>query len=273
MNIEPWIEMSKRQPMEADFMEDEWAVEVFWQQDNSRAVLWELGTTCKFLNNQAGVDRVIYPTHWRKVRLLPPPSRLAKGHNPVGLTEEQVGVKDGWRLLGREEIGEGRNETRDIEAWRQTFWGTSGYVGNATVNTYRTRLPYPVPFKREEPPVLTQVDVRRCWQEDFDQENGQYNCECCVCHNVFVGNKHRIVCKLCAKKEEPPQPTTPEQQDEAAWQNALNTAGAYDWWPRTAFHSGRHVKAEEIAEIVRRYEKTPGDEGVWHELRRAAGLG
>lgn len=37
----------------------------------------------------------------------------------------------------------------------------------------------------------------RDWPEDFDQENGEYQNECYLCHEIFVGNKHRVECKRC----------------------------------------------------------------------------
>lgn len=33
--------------------------------------------------------------------------------------------------------------------------------------------------------------------EDFEQENGQYMNRCIRCNKVFIGNKHRFVCKAC----------------------------------------------------------------------------
>jgi hypothetical protein len=39
------------------------------------------------------------------------------------------------------------------------------------------------------------------WEEDFFHENGQYTCNCCVCDNMFVGHKRRVVCKECADAE------------------------------------------------------------------------
>lgn len=40
------------------------------------------------------------------------------------------------------------------------------------------------------------------WPEDFDHENGNYMCECCVCHDNFYGHKRRVICKKCATKPE-----------------------------------------------------------------------
>ena len=74
------------------------------------------------------------------------PIRYAEGHNPDGLTEAQVGVRDGWRLLSAEER-EARHRynskdiTRDIERWDGDMWDGAGWVGSWDLRTYRTRHP------------------------------------------------------------------------------------------------------------------------------------
>lgn len=40
----------------------------------------------------------------------------------------------------------------------------------------------------------------RDWTEDFDHENGQYQCRCITCNNLFIGHKRRLVCKVCSGK-------------------------------------------------------------------------
>jgi len=40
----------------------------------------------------------------------------------------------------------------------------------------------------------------RDFEEDMVQENGCYLNFCIVCGHDFVGNKHRMICKLCVKK-------------------------------------------------------------------------
>lgn len=35
------------------------------------------------------------------------------------------------------------------------------------------------------------------WPEDFDHENGCYECSCAYCHRHFLGHKRRVVCKIC----------------------------------------------------------------------------
>jgi len=39
------------------------------------------------------------------------------------------------------------------------------------------------------------------WPEDLKFENGNYSCKCSVCKQIFMGNKHRVVCKKCAVEE------------------------------------------------------------------------
>ncbi len=44
-------------------------------------------------------------------------------------------------------------------------------------------------------------DTSRDWIEDFSHENGNYQNECCVCHQTFRGHKRRPACKLCGEPE------------------------------------------------------------------------
>lgn len=66
--------------------------------------------------------------------------KIAKGHNPDRLTEEQVGVKDGWRLLEPEEIAI-RDNTPLIECWDGTFWATTRVSAIAAVVTKTPTAP------------------------------------------------------------------------------------------------------------------------------------
>ena len=38
----------------------------------------------------------------------------------------------------------------------------------------------------------------RDWSEDFENENGNYQNKCPQCKRFFMGNKHRITCKVCS---------------------------------------------------------------------------
>lgn len=62
-------------------------------------------------------------------------------HNPAGLTPEQVGVAEGWRLLDRDEIVP-RESTTKIEGWdfNYFFWDRPSWSGSCPRFTYRTRL-------------------------------------------------------------------------------------------------------------------------------------
>jgi hypothetical protein len=85
--------------------------------------------------------------------------KIAEGHNPAQLTVDQVGVKDGWRLLSVEE-----RHHRDTLHWEPGpsgifLWkrlGNGGWDdgwGNGTTDTYRTKaapgfyLPKSAPVK------------------------------------------------------------------------------------------------------------------------------
>ncbi len=70
------------------------------------------------------------------------PSPIAPGHNPDRLTEAQVGVADGWRLLAPEEVWPGRGARIDLDMWSspQGMWLVGGSGASAVV-TYRTKQP------------------------------------------------------------------------------------------------------------------------------------
>lgn len=39
----------------------------------------------------------------------------------------------------------------------------------------------------------------RSWHEDREHENGNYDCICSQCNEVFTGHKRRVICRICAK--------------------------------------------------------------------------
>lgn len=41
-------------------------------------------------------------------------------------------------------------------------------------------------------------DLSRDWIEDFEHENGEYQCRCVVCGEIFFGHKRRVTCRDCA---------------------------------------------------------------------------
>lgn len=110
--------------------------------------------------------------------MLPPqPSPICAGHNPDGLTEEQVGVKEGWRLFSEAEIQytdtltdpamAEHYGTEPIEKWSDGRW-VFGF-GNYCVYTYRTRKPagfyLPKP-KRRVPLTADDLPTPVCWMRN-----------------------------------------------------------------------------------------------------------
>jgi len=74
-----------------------------------------------------------------------PKPKIAQGHNPAGLTEDQVGVAEGWRLLAPDEIGEHKKDDKpgEIQRWYSSNgagWQMSGgNHGWESSQTYRTK--------------------------------------------------------------------------------------------------------------------------------------
>lgn len=69
-----------------------------------------------------------------------------KPHNPDNLTDEQVGISEGYRLLNEDEIGPSDQVSCDgfveIE-WYNTcdsVWDKTGWCGSVAQHTYRTKL-------------------------------------------------------------------------------------------------------------------------------------
>ncbi len=76
------------------------------------------------------------------IRLTAPKPVIASGHNPAGLTEDQVGVKEGWRLLAENEIGEHAKDDApgEIQGWNTDRWNEArGNHGWYPESTYRTK--------------------------------------------------------------------------------------------------------------------------------------
>lgn len=105
--------------------------------------------------------------------ILPPlPSPICAGHNPDRLTEEQVGVAEGWRLLTEEEQKErvGKRGEFSIEGWIDNKWDDlwcgGPWIGRCGLTTYRTKRPpgYFLPKPKARVP-LTADDIPApiCW--------------------------------------------------------------------------------------------------------------
>lgn len=88
--------------------------------------------------------------------------KIAEGHNPDGLTEDQVGVQDGWRLLSVAEALAHKNQWIDeTQWWMSDYWSESdswkAYDDPNETSTLRTKnppghyLPKPEPVKKLVP--------------------------------------------------------------------------------------------------------------------------
>lgn len=76
---------------------------------------------------------------WRLVPSIGIPPLEYLAHNPAGLTSEQIGVAEGWRLLDEDEIEE-RNLHFEIQKWSEEKWDSTAWAGNDTLGTYRTKM-------------------------------------------------------------------------------------------------------------------------------------
>lgn len=90
-----------------------------------------------------------FPTHWMPKPPAPTPQPQptnqmnAEYHNPDGLTNEQVGVKDGWRLYVKLELkGKGDEWWSTRDGWRPVHTKHLGHLAS-DITTYRTRRPLP----------------------------------------------------------------------------------------------------------------------------------
>jgi len=48
---------------------------------------------------------------------------------------------------------------------------------------------------------ITTSNNPKDWTEDFPHENGCYQNRCSLCKELFMGNKHRFICKECDMPE------------------------------------------------------------------------
>jgi len=79
--------------------------------------------------------------------IAPAKPQIAPGHNPDGLTVEQVEISKGYRLLNPDEICSSNasvQRSNVIECWENSrnipAWGKAQYEGCAENQTYRTKL-------------------------------------------------------------------------------------------------------------------------------------
>jgi len=92
-------------------------------------------------------------------------SPIAAGHNPDKLTEEQVGVADGWRLPEWDDIRwlNGENKVSALYCWhrRGCCWERPGIGACESSCTYRTKL------SREELAALRKLKMRTTRVEEL----------------------------------------------------------------------------------------------------------
>lgn len=134
-----------------------------WQSEHG----WS-GLGYHFGNAHANTYRTKQPAGY----FLPKP-KIAEGHNPRQLTEEQVGVKDGWRLLSlserrylvsEREAGRFPGDNTGIEIWTgylHAHWARGYASGSDSLeinSTYRTRKPAGY-YDRPEPKLPIAVRV------------------------------------------------------------------------------------------------------------------
>ena len=109
-----------------------------------------------------------YFIHWDEYlyRLAQPADKIAKGHNPLNLTESVVEVDKGWRLLDTDEIKKRSLVVvalADIERFCPNNGWETRWSGDIAVYTYRTKLTreqlsiFDIPLKKRVP----------CTAEDF----------------------------------------------------------------------------------------------------------
>jgi len=98
-----------------------------------------------------------------EVPLPPKPAKLANGHNPRKLSEEAVGVADGWRLLESAEIVEQPIPVKGVEVWGSCGWVAASLHLDSKDVCYRTRLAYPLPWLKA--PLARVAAHDKAWRE------------------------------------------------------------------------------------------------------------
>jgi len=94
--------------------------------------------------------------NWAAMNYRIAPPKVAQGHNPEKLTEDQIGVKDGYRTLSVEEneaLGPNLSSIKGLEFWDNEAWKDGG-MGGVSDLTYRTKHPIGH-FLPKTPPKVT----------------------------------------------------------------------------------------------------------------------
>jgi hypothetical protein len=141
-------------------------------------------------------------------------------------------------------------------------------LGREVIEVYLSPLPAP-----------ESKEANRDWDEDFNHENGNYQCHCGVCGNYFIGHKRRVRCKVCAAIPAPQQLKEPAIDEGVIKELAATTYPKYgddgildtnSFIQRKAFISGytaalssksKQVPVEEVVKLIEDWSSpavTPG---------------
>lgn len=74
------------------------------------------------------------------VEIVDKPAVSENSHNPEGLTPEQYGATEGYRLLYEDEIKDRQTPYIKIEIWLKDFGWLRGCFGSSKLQTFRTKL-------------------------------------------------------------------------------------------------------------------------------------
>ena len=87
------------------------------------------------------------------------------------------------------------------------------------------------------------------WDEDKDQENGNYMNKCIYCKSFFMGHKRRVVCKECSKGK--PTKDIPLDMIEKWAYNTANKDDVTDFYDNTIYGKIIGAKAMQSGEIAK----------------------
>lgn len=165
------------------------------------------------------------------------PSNLGPFHNPDALTDEQIGTKDGWRLL---RLGEAVPEDYEFwmgESWNKDGWSEGKITGNESIPR-RTKRPDPLaapvagwtrfsdklpdgPFYAWYRGACDTTQTRTLQPEEAKSL-------------MSIGYTHW---HPAPPLPEPPREETQADKDEAAFRSLWDNRGCHDVHPKQAWHA------------------------------------
>lgn len=105
---EGWIELGPDEVIQKH--------DLLWDRSFAFGKAWAagyVGSRVKFFKTTACEAAKVLRHPARHKPATPAPDGVAKGHNPMGLTNAQVGVAEGWRLLEKDELRDQAGQDRD----------------------------------------------------------------------------------------------------------------------------------------------------------------